>query len=134
MDKQNDLIIKATEKTPFIECIRSTGDVVIKGVCIPEDPLEIFLPIKRWLAEIAETNHAKISVAVDLEYFNTSTSGVILNFFRLLKELGEKGKVVRVVWEYECDDEDIKEAGQDYQDIIGEFIILQAKPSEELSV
>jgi hypothetical protein len=57
-------------------------------------------------------------VDVKLEYFNTSSSKCILDLFKKLEAIsGSKTKVV-VNWFFEEDDEDMEEAGQDYQAII----------------
>ena len=55
-------------------------------------------------------------VNVQLEYFNTSSSKCILDVFKKLETLS--GTEVKVNWYYEEDDEDMLEAGEDYQAII----------------
>jgi hypothetical protein len=56
---------------------------------------------------------------VKLEYFNTSSSKCILDIFKRLQEIIKNGGNVDVTWMYEKDDEDMMEAGQDYQTIVG---------------
>jgi hypothetical protein len=51
-----------------------------------------------------------------LEYFNTSSSKCILDLFKKLERLD--GTEVSINWYFEEDDEDMEEAGEDYQAII----------------
>jgi hypothetical protein len=55
---------------------------------------------------------------VQLEYFNTSSSKCILDLFKKLELVRATGNEVTVYWHYEADDEDMLEAGEDYQAII----------------
>ena len=53
-----------------------------------------------------------------LEYFNTSSSKCILDVFKKLEKLKNTGADVHVNWYFETDDEDMEEAGEDYQAIV----------------
>ena len=55
---------------------------------------------------------------IQLEYFNTSSSKCILDLFKKLEVVRTTGNEVVVNWHYEEDDEDMLEAGEDYQAII----------------
>ena len=54
-----------------------------------------------------------------MEYFNTSSSKCILDVFKKLESINKGGQSQVVInWHYEEDDEDMLEAGEDYQAII----------------
>jgi hypothetical protein len=53
-----------------------------------------------------------------LEYFNTSSSKCILDFFKKLEGINGKNTDVTVNWHFEEDDEDMEEAGEDYGAIL----------------
>ena len=57
-------------------------------------------------------------VNVRLEYFNTSSSKCLLDLFKKLERMNGDTSSVSVHWYYEVDDEDMAEAGEDYQAII----------------
>ena len=57
-------------------------------------------------------------VDIQLEYFNTSSSKCILDVFKKLEAIYKGGNEVVINWHYEEDDEDMLEAGEDYQSII----------------
>ncbi|HAW19252.1 MAG TPA: nuclear pore complex subunit, partial [Flavobacteriales bacterium] len=56
-------------------------------------------------------------VNIQLEYFNTSSSKCILDVFKKLESVNGK-TTITINWHYEEDDEDMLEAGEDYQAII----------------
>ena len=53
---------------------------------------------------------------IQLEYFNTSSSKCILDDFKKLETLS--GTSITINWYYEEDDEDMLEAGEDYQALV----------------
>jgi hypothetical protein len=57
-------------------------------------------------------------VNIQLEYFNTSSSKCILDVFKKLENIHKGGNQLVINWYYEQDDEDMLEAGEDYQAII----------------
>jgi hypothetical protein len=71
-----------------------------------------------WL-EAYLSNPAELTeVNIQLEYFNTSSSKCILDVFKKLEAIYKSGNEVVINWYYEEDDEDMLEAGEDYQSII----------------
>ncbi|MBL4625712.1 MAG: DUF1987 domain-containing protein, partial [Flavobacteriales bacterium] len=62
---------------------------------------------------------SETSVIIQLEYFNTSSSKCILDVFKKLEAIHNSGNSsILINWHYEEDDEDMLEAGEDYQAII----------------
>jgi len=124
MLEHSDFNLKATQKTPEISCDINLGKITIKGICTPEDVIDFFQPLKNWIDDFGDSAADKLEISVFLDYFNTSTSRILLNLFRSALNLDEKGKQVNIYWNYENDDDDMKEAGEDYQSILGDLIHL----------
>ncbi|SDB89572.1 DUF1987 domain-containing protein [Williamwhitmania taraxaci] len=110
--------IEGTPKTPTISLNSETGSIEIKGRSIPENSIEFYKPIVDWLDEYAKSPKEKTVVSIQLEYFNTSSSKCILDVFKKLEALKKGKNDVVVNWYYEEDDEDMLEAGEDYESII----------------
>ncbi|MFK7952088.1 MAG: DUF1987 domain-containing protein, partial [Ekhidna sp.] len=53
------------------------------------------------------------------EYFNTSSSKCLFDLLKRLARYKTQGADVIINWFYEEEDEDMKEAGEDYEDILG---------------
>jgi hypothetical protein len=71
-----------------------------------------------WLEKYAAKPQSSTNVNIQLEYFNTSSSKCILDVFKKLEAINKGGSQVVINWYYEEDDEDMLEAGEDYQAII----------------
>ncbi len=110
--------IEGTPKTPTISLNSETGTIEIKGRSIPENSIEFYKPIVDWLDEYAKAPKEKTVVSIQLEYFNTSSSKCILDVFKKLENLKKGKSDVVINWYYEEDDEDMLEAGEDYESII----------------
>jgi len=109
------LNIKGTAKTPDIRYIPEKQSLEIKGKSIPENHAAFFTPVMEWLDEFSKYAPDKTRVDVYLEYFNTSSSKVLLKIFKILEEIRTAEKEIEIYWYYEEDDLDMKECGQDYQ-------------------
>ncbi len=112
------ILIEGTPKTPTIKFDSSTGVFEIKGRSIPENSVEFYRPLIDWLDLYKETPNNKTVVNIKLEYFNTSSSKCILDVFKKLETIHKAKNEVEVNWYYEEDDEDMLEAGEDYESII----------------
>ena len=109
--------IEATEKTPYIE-LDLGGVLTFKGRSIPEDSISFYAPILNWVKEYSINPSNNTQINIELEYFNTSSSKCLLDVFKAVKPLTDKSEII-VNWHYEDDDEDMLEAGEDYEAISG---------------
>jgi hypothetical protein len=113
------IAIEPTTKTPTVTMDPDQGLVEIKGRSIPENSVEFYRPVMEWLDEYNNSgNVATTDVNIQLEYFNTSSSKCILDIFKKLELIHKKNNNIVINWFYEEDDEDMQEAGEDYQAII----------------
>jgi len=110
-----DLNLEGTAKTPTVD-FKSNGELLIKGRSIPENSIEFYKPIIDWISDYGNSPQSDTSVNIQLEYFNTSSSKCILDVFKKLESLPDT--TVKIKWYYEEDDEDMLEAGEDYEAII----------------
>ncbi len=62
---------------------------------LPEDTVTFYKPVVDWISQYAEQPNAKTDFAFKLDYFNTASSKVILDFIASLKTIqGCKGNLV----------------------------------------
>lgn len=107
------LHIAASVKTPEISFNASEQLLVLSGRSIPENAVEFYRPVLEWAEGIS--SNFKLTVQVQLEYFNTSSSKCLLDLFKRL----EASEELEVLWYFDADDEDMLEAGEDYDHIVG---------------
>ena len=109
--------IEGTPKTPTVNFDAESGVLEIKGRSIPENAVEFYKPLVDWISSYGDSAKAATLVNIQLEYFNTSSSKCILDVFKKLESVNGKTNIT-INWHYEEDDEDMLEAGEDYQAII----------------
>ena len=113
-----NLVIEGTPKTPTIKFQPEEGKLLIQGRSIPENSIEFYKPLIDALENYSSSPKDKTNVEIVLEYFNTSSSKCILDVFKKLEKINSEKDGVVINWHYEEDDEDMLEAGEDYQAII----------------
>ncbi len=112
------LILEGSAKTPYIEFDPEKKYILIKGRSIPENSIEFYQPLIDRIENLGGENSSNYKVDIQLEYFNTSSSKCILDIFKKLEKINNNTNNIKITWYYEEDDEDMLEAGEDYQSII----------------
>jgi len=110
----NPLIIAGTEDTPNIEFDKIKGVFKISGRSLPEDAAGFFKPVLEWLASYKSAPNATTEFIVNLEYFNTASSKLILDILSKIEDI----KGAKVIWHHFADDEDMKEAGEEFSELV----------------
>lgn len=114
----DNLKIDATKYTPEISFDCEKNLLEIKGESYPENIAEFYAPVFEWLEEYIEQlgDDAQVVVNMELIYFNSSSSKVLLDLFDLLEEAVNNEKHITVNWIYEKEDEDTLEFGEEFQE------------------
>ncbi len=113
----DSIIIEGTPKTPTVQFSAETGVLEIAGRSIPENAVEFYKPLVDWIGEYGSAAKDNTEVNIRLEYFNTSSSKCILDVFKKLESINGQTNIT-INWYFEEDDEDMLEAGEDYEAII----------------
>jgi hypothetical protein len=111
-----NLLIEGTDTLPSVE-MNADGKIKLKGRALPEDAVRFFQPIHTWIKEYQGTN---IVIDLNLEYFNTSVSKQLHDFFNLLNRKPEHCQVA-VTWHYEEGDDEMLESGEIYKELFPRF-------------
>lgn len=114
-----NFIIQATEYTPYIYLDAEKNVIEIKGYSYPENAMAFYTPVFTWLHQYFSRLKSQTDILLNIEivYFNSSSSRVLLDLFDLLSEQAlEKSVQSRVNWIYEEEDEDMLEFGQEFQE------------------
>lgn len=110
--------IKGSDDTPSVILDAASNTFEIAGRSLPEDVASFYRPIIEWLDKYIQSPNPKTNFNFKLVYFNTASSKLLLDILMKLEELSKIGKEVLVKWHYSEDDEDMKEAGEEYADIV----------------
>lgn len=109
--------VNATENTPQIVLDADEDNIVIKGTSTPLSPTNYFDPIYIWMKNYEQFGGKKLSVHIELEYYNTYTSKFLIKLVTLCRQLFDNGRVVNVNWYYWPDDDEMLEFGKHLQKV-----------------
>lgn len=110
------LIIEGNDTLPNVE-MHPDGKIRIEGRALPEDAVRFFLPILIWIEEFPGKN---FQVDINLEYFNTSVSKQMHDFFRKLNSKPDD-VTINITWHYEEGDDEMQESGEIYEELFPRF-------------
>ncbi len=111
------LKIEPTKFVPEISFDPNSNLLEIRGNSYPENTAEFYGPVFAWLEKyLSGPDTGDIVVDVELTYFNSSSSKVLMNMFDMLEDAAEKGRKITVNWFYDPEDENILEFGEEFQE------------------
>lgn len=112
-----NLFIEPTQYTPWILFDPVKNKLEIKGESYSQNTAEFYAPVFAWLKEyLRQLETQSVTVNIELSYFNSSSSKILLDFFDLLDKAVEEGKNIAVNWHYEEENEDNLEYGKEFQE------------------
>ena len=112
---KNSTILKSTEEFPNITFDENNQAIVIDGVCMPENAVEMFEPVFEFL-ETLISSKSTINLNIKLSYINSMSSKQL---FRILYEVIESGNEYFIEWNYSAEDELMKMKGEEIKDVLG---------------
>ncbi len=112
------LYIKATEQTPELE-FKLNGYLKIQGVSLPENIFTFYNEVVDWIELYKKTSlPKKIDFVLNLEYFNTASSEMLVRIIKRIIGFKELGSDVNIIWFYEKGDDDLIEEGEKLQELV----------------
>jgi hypothetical protein len=112
-----NLEISKTKTTPEILFNLSTNELSIKGESFPENTSEFYAPVFEWLEKyLSILTDQVVIVNIELVYFNSSSSKVLMDLFDMLEDAVQNGKDITVNWRYDEDNEMAAEYGEDFME------------------
>ena len=109
--------VEATKMTPQIELDPDKKVYSLTGNSRPENPMQFYKQMFDWLNSYFESATEKMTFEVRMDYFNTSTSKILLDLFELFEKHADS-KDIHVIWYYQSDDEEMQEAGEELLDLV----------------
>jgi len=111
------LIKDGTDETPQVILDSENNKFEISGKSMPEDSTAFYRPILEWLTQYAAAPNRETNFILKMFYFNTSSSKLLLDVLFKIEEISQHG-AVKIIWQYDIDDEDMLEAGKEYANMV----------------
>jgi hypothetical protein len=112
------LRLEQTDDSPMVILDRDNNQFEISGKSLPEDVVDFYQPVLDWLDEYRSAPNPVTDFNFKLIYFNTASSKLILDILMIFEEMVEEGHKVLVKWFSLQSDEDMQEAGKEYEEMV----------------
>ena len=112
------LVLEQTDRLPGIYFDKAAGKFEIKGTSFPEDSRVFYGPVFDWLEKYEQDSNDFTLFTFKMDYFNSSSSLMILEILHSLDRIFQAGKKVKVYWFYLSIDIDMLDAGKEYADMV----------------
>lgn len=112
------VIQEELKNCPGIVYSPDTNKLELYGRSIPENPELIFRRLDDWITLHFEKNDG-LNVSIQLEYINSGSSKYLYEILKRFTGYFRSGKLVKLKWLYEEDDEAMLELGEHYRDTAG---------------
>ena len=109
-----DLIIDQTQQTPRIE-FRADGNLSVRGVSLPSDVHEFYGPVIKWVDGLVAENPPQITLSLQFEHFNTSSSITLHGLLKKLVACSKQGTQLKIIWQHDTEDSDMEDEGHLFQ-------------------
>jgi len=112
------LRIKSTYDIPEITLDSENNLFEIKGRSCPENVQDIYSQVLKWFDNYLEKPNEKTIFQFKLVYYNTASSKFFYSIMRKLETSLKKGFNIKIQGYYPVDDDGLREAGEDYMEMI----------------
>lgn len=112
------LLFEETSSTPKIYLDKESDKFEIIGKSFPEESKVFYSPVFVWLEEYTKNPNEETLFEFKMEYFNSSSSLIILEILNILDNIKKSGKKVKILWNYLSIDDDMLEAGEEYSELV----------------
>jgi hypothetical protein len=120
------LLIPEKDNSPAIRFDPDTNHLSLSGDSTPENCMEFYKPVIQWLENYRALLYYRnrntqrrqtMKLEIRLNYFNTTSAKFLLEILKISKSIGSDGHEVELIWFYENDDQDMKDAGMEMAEL-----------------
>jgi hypothetical protein len=112
--------IEGTHLVPAINLNPQTGEFKISGrlISISGDEYLYFRPLIDWVQQYINEAAPNTIIEIDLEYCSSGGIKFLFQLFKIFEKLHVNGSKIVIIWHYFNDDDDSKEKGYQFQELI----------------
>ncbi len=111
-----EFTLNRDKNTPMVSFDPLKGLLEIKGSSILEDSHKFYQPLLHWVEEYLALFPPTLTINLQFDYLNTSSSKWILKILQTLATYHYEKKCVKFNWYY--DEQDILDTGHYYQSLL----------------
>lgn len=113
------IYLEQGQDTPGVIFSVEDNQFLLTGRSFPADADSFYQHLIKWLDDYKKAG-LKDSLVFDvkMEYFNTASAKLLLDIFFKLEDISESGYSVSIKWHFLEEDEDMQEAGEEFDEIV----------------
>jgi len=112
-----DFHISRTENTPDLLLDTDSGTFAITGSSYPNNSLDFYKEHLEKVLDYAKKSSGLTKIIIQLEYFNTSSAKMFVDFLLEIRKLNKDA--ISVIWYHEKEDIEMIEVAEGFQEITG---------------
>ena len=110
---ENPIIIEQGEDFPGVLLDIEKREIVVVGPSFPEDAVEVYSPIIKWVAENEEQLDGLVC-SFDYSILSSASNKMVFELLLRFENMIKSGKNVIVKWFYSSFDEDMQDEGNGF--------------------
>ena len=111
------LLLEGSNDKPKVNLDREKGYLFIGGSSLPENVLEVYVPILEWMNQYIIDPNPDTKIDFCFEYLNTASSQMIMRILEKCLELKSQCNTLNINWYYTAGDIDMRDFGQEMAEI-----------------
>jgi hypothetical protein len=120
-----NVFIEPTPKTPQVDFNHITGELILAGKSIPENPAKIYDDLLKWTHEYVKNPRQTTNLRLNIEYFNTASVIWVAKIVKALCTIDDQDRSLFIHLYFDIEEfdsmetEDVKEALGPVMDVVG---------------
>jgi hypothetical protein len=111
------LRIEPSKSSPEVHFDAETGLLRIRGESFPENAAKFYTPVMDWLTRyFAEPSSSAAVLELEIIYFNSSTSKILMNIFQMAERAAASGRPISARWLCDEENETAIECGEEFKE------------------
>jgi hypothetical protein len=128
-----NIFIEATNKTPQIDFNLISGELILAGKSIPENPARIYDELLKWTQEYIKDPRKTTNLRLNIEYFNTASVIWMAKIVKALCSIDDPEKSLFIHLYFDIEEFESMEI-EDVRDALGPVIDVVGTPNINLGV
>jgi len=128
-----NIFIEPTSKTPQIDLNHLTGELIFSGRSIPENAVELYDNILKWVTLYANDPRHTTNLRLNLEYFNTASSIWLAKIVKALSAIKDSESTLMIHLYFNIEEFDSMDA-EDLKDALSPIIDILGTPKVSLGI
>jgi hypothetical protein len=128
-----NIFIESTVKTPQVDFSYLSGELILSGKSIPENPAKLYDDLLKWTLEYVKNPRQTTNLRLNMEYFNTASVIWIAKIVKALCTIDDPEKSLFIHLYFDIEEFDSMEI-DDVREALGPVIDVVGNPNINLGI